>query len=708
MLPSVAGLYVAGVALDWAAIVADVPAHPVSLPTYPFQRERYWIDTSRLRPRSSIHHERTADDADLNDWLYQLAWRPQLSSASEEAFISGSWLIFADGGGVGESVARLLRARGERCQLVFSGEQYAVLSEDRVQIALDQPEHIRQVLVAIGADVGTLRGIIHLWSLNHEQSAADALHDAHAQSCESLLHLVQSVAAIEVTPAPRIWVVTRGAQTIDGVITPGAPYQAPVWGLGNVIGLEHPTLWGGLIDLDPTVAVDQAAALVETIQSASGETQIAWRDGQRYVARLTRATHPKTQARPQVYPEGTYLITGGLGALGLLVARWLVDHGARHVALVGRSGASGAVETTLRELEARGAQVRVLRANVAYEAEVARLLQEIEATMPPLRGIFHAAGVLDDGVLLQQRWERFERVFAPKISGAWHLHRLTQHLALDYFVLFSSIASLLGSPGQGNYAAANAFLDALAHYRRSLELAAVSINWGAWGDSGMAAALTDRDQLRWTSRGIGIIPPDQGIRVLEQILTLQVPQIGVMPVEWERYAQQYPPGAERCLLAELVDLNTRAITAADGAMPAPHLREQFAAMPVARRYEALMQYVTGEVARVLMLGDDTLDPRQGLFDMGMDSLMALEFKNRVQTAFDHAMPSTLLFNYPTIEAVVEYLQQTVFGEQQAAAPLPPQPVTTDHLESLLDNLEQLSDEEIDRLFADKLAGEGYL
>jgi acyl carrier protein len=195
-----------------------------------------------------------------------------------------------------------------------------------------------------------------------------------------------------------------------------------------------------------------------------------------------------------------------------------------------------------------------------------------------------------------------------------------------------------------------------------------------------------------------VIPPGQGIRALDQILASQVTQVGVMPVDWDRYRQEYPLGAKRLLLAELVDPNPSATAAV------PRLRDEFAAMPVAKRHEALGRYVTGEVARVLMLDTESIDPRRGLFDTGMDSLMALEFKNRLQTAFDLALPSTLLFNYPTIEAVVEYVQQNVFGERQAEAPLPAGP--DDDLEALLDNLEQLSDESVDRLFADKIAGGG--
>ncbi|MFB9547796.1 beta-ketoacyl reductase, partial [Micromonospora sagamiensis] len=692
LLTAVAGLYAQGVDLDWKAITDGIPTRAVDLPTYPFQRQRYWVDTSRL-PRL-----RGSDDS---DWLYQVDWRPQAITAAEDGSGPGQWLVFADAGGVAEAVVAALRAQGDRCHLVRAGDRYAALGHDVWQVAPGQPDHFRQLL----GDTGAITGVVHLWSLDHAHAVPEDLTVAHERICASLLHLVQAVAPLDLAVSPRIWVVTSGAQAVAGESSPAAPYQVPVWGLGNVIGLEHPTLWGGLIDLDPE-ADDPAAALVASLRSSGGESQIAWRDGRSHVARVVRAGSAPSDDRPEISADGTHLVTGGLGALGLLVARWLVDRGARHVVLVGRRGPSEAAEETLCGLAEQGAQVRVFQGDIGQADDVRRILAEIETSMPPLRSVFHAAGVLDDGVLHQQSWDRFERVLAPKVIGAWHLHQLTRELPLDHFVLFSSIASLLGAPGQGNYAAANAFLDALAHHRHALGLPALSVNWGAWGDSGMAAALTDRDQQRWTARGIGIIPPEQGIRTLERIMVRPVPQVGVVPVDWTRYAEQYPLGAARPLLAELVRREPAADRSAAVTASGPRLRERYEAMPDAKRRTALTDHVTGELARILMLDEASLDPQKGLFDLGLDSLMALEFKNRVQATFDHEMPTTLLFNYPTVDAVVGYLDTVLFGQRQPEPESPPLTEPGDDLEALLDNLEQLSDDEIDRLFTNGSIAEG--
>ncbi|MFI6230388.1 SDR family NAD(P)-dependent oxidoreductase [Micromonospora echinospora] len=692
LMTAVASLYAQGVDLDWKAITDGIPSRAVDLPTYPFQRRRYWVDTSRL-PRL-----RGSDDS---EWLYRMDWRPQDVTPAEDESEAGRWLVFADAGGVAEPVVAALRTRGDRCLLVRAGDRYAALGDDVWQVAPGQPDHFRQLL----GDTGAVTGVVHLWSLDHVSAAPEDLPVAHERICASLLHLVQAVAPLDLAVSPRIWVVTSGAQAVAGEPGPAAPYQAPAWGLGTVIGLEHPTLWGGLIDLDPD-ADDPAAAVVASLRPSGGENQIAWRGGRSHVARVVRAGSAPSEDRPKISADGTHLVTGGLGALGLLVARWLVDRGARHVVLVGRRGPSEAAEGTLRDLTERGARVRVIRGDVGRVDDVRKILAEIETSMPPLRSVFHAAGVLDDGVLHQQSWDRFERVLAPKVTGAWHLHQLTRDLPLDHFVLFSSIASLLGAPGQGNYAAANAFLDALAHHRHALGLPALSVNWGAWGDSGMAAALTDRDQQRWTARGIGVIPPEQGIRLLERVMAGAVPQVGVVPVDWARYAEQYPLGATRPLLAELVRQEPTADRSPTVPAAGPRLRERYAAMPDAKRRTALTEHVTGELARILMLDEASLDPQKGLFDLGLDSLMALEFKNRVQAAFDHEMPTTLLFNYPTVDAVVGYLDSVLFAQPQPEPQGPPPTEPGDDLEALLDNLEQMSDDEIDRLFTNGSTAEG--
>jgi acyl transferase domain-containing protein len=317
--------------------------------------------------------------------------------------------------------------------------------------------------------------------------------------------------------------------------------------------------------------------------------------------------------------DGAYLVTGGLGGLGLKLARWLAEHGARHLVLVGRSGPSEEVRATLAEIEQAGIRVAVRRCDVSSRAEVADLLASIRDELPPLRGVFHLAGVLDDGVLREQTRERFDRVMAAKVLGAWNLHELTADLALDQFVLFSSAAALLGSPGQGNYAAANAFLDALAHHRRAEGRPALSINWGAWAEVGMAARLQTTQVSRWSEAGFGWIDPDRGLHTLEELLLEDAVQVGVLPVNWAKFFERIPVGAEPAWLSDLA-CQTRAAHGAKASGP-PVLADELKTVTAGERLEVATTYLRQQAAQVLAMDEKQLpDARRPLNELGFDSL----------------------------------------------------------------------------------------
>ena len=332
----------------------------------------------------------------------------------------------------------------------------------------------------------------------------------------------------------------------------------------------------------------------------------------------------------RVRADSRYLITGGLGALGLQVAQWLVEQGAKHLVLSGRSPASPAAQATIDQLRL-GATVEVVQADVAQPDDVARL---VEGSMP-LRGIIHAAGVLDDGVLMQLSWERFCQVLAPKVAGTWNLHRATEHLPLDFFVCFSSIASLLGSPGQGNYAAANAFMDALMHYRRRRGLPGLSINWGPWS-VGMAAELTVNAQAKLAQQGLKRITPQQGVQILATLLEENATQIGVLPVDRSTF--------KSLSHGKFVDK--------------PQPKQPLPSEELKRDRPLLLEQIRAQVAKVLGFGSpDLVELQENFADLGMDSLMAVELKNSLQASLGISIPQTLFFDYPTVEGLTNYLAQ---------------------------------------------------
>ncbi|MBE9169285.1 type I polyketide synthase [Pleurocapsales cyanobacterium LEGE 06147] len=710
LLHSLGELYVRGSEVNWCGFDRDYPRRRRPLPTYPFQRSRYWIESSSPSPQGS-----GASEA-FRDWFYEVEWElkaranAESTPTADSSAQSGRWLIFADRhSGIGEALAILLQERGESCVTVLSGEAYQSSAAGPWQINPAQPEDFQRLLKEIAdIDERPCRGIVHLWALDSvseetgilESWSSDLLH-----SCGSVLHLVQALSSANLARAPRLWLVTQEAQAIESQTGLLAVTQTPLLGLGRVVAIEHPEFWGGAIDLASGNVAEAATCCFEEIWQPEAETEVAFRQGQRYVPRLVRRQNSSASVEMQLESDATYLITGGLGGLGLKLAKWMVERGGRHLVLVGRRGASQTACEQINQLEETGAQIVVAKADITQYSQMQEVLTDIAESLPPLRGIVHLAGVLDDGVLLRQDWERLIKVMAPKVAGAWNLHLLTQDLSLDFFVSFSSIASLLGSPGQGNYSAANAFLDALAHYRRRQKLPALSLNWSPWGETGMAAGLGSLGEQRWTAAGVSIITPQQGMQVFGQLLNQSAAQIGILPVDWSKFFQHFPTKGEPTFLSHIArETYSQAETEHPWAPQQSELLRQLNAAPAKQRQAILTASLQKEVATVL--GRDssqTLDPQLGFFEMGMDSLMTLELKNRLQASLGHALPSTLTFEYPTIEALVGYLLSEVLSLESSPASEDGSGSETEEQVEVLAKIEQLSNNELEALVDEELA-----
>jgi NADPH:quinone reductase-like Zn-dependent oxidoreductase/acyl carrier protein len=402
--------------------------------------------------------------------------------------------------------------------------------------------------------------------------------------------------------------------------------------------------------------------------------------------------------------DSTYLVTGGMGGVGLEVAGWLVDRGVRELVLVGRNSPSQDAKDAIDRLERHGARVHVQLADVSRPDHMARLLGDLEQDLPPIRGIFHAAGVLDDGVMLEQRWSRFEKVFAPKVLGTWNLHSLTRHLPLDHFVLFSSFAAVLGAPGQSNYAAANAFEDSLALLRRAEGLPASSINWGVWGGAGMAARLSNADRERLKAQGLEEIPPALGLEALEAVLLDAIPQVGVIQADWGKLLDGFPPGLEPPMLQTFAQESRQG---QDRRTQLTDLQRRLDKAPAAEKLELLTRELQGLTARVLGLAPNRApDPRQPLNEIGLDSLMAVELRNSLSAALGRNLPSTLLFNYPTLDALAGHLAREVLklDLSQPDVQSAPGPQTAPAGDELATELESMSEEELAAFLAAELGG----
>jgi hypothetical protein len=450
----------------------------------------------------------------LDQLSYELKWQLQpCMQPSNLRAEPGSWIIFSNLDGIGERLAKLLEKQGNTCFLIFPGD---IRHESgRRWIPPQNSQCMEMVLGDIALQAGLpIHGVIHLWSCEaavpDSEISIAALEASRILGVGSALSLVQSILKKLAGHPSSLWFVTRGAQPAAGGTEPLAICQSPLWGFAGVVSAELGELWGGVIDLDPGDSpADSAARLFETVTSVDVEKQIAFRTGARYVPRFVRR-HPVPRDAGEIRfrEDASYLITGGLGDLGLEVARWMVRRGAKHLVLLGRtrvpprdqwqqldqvSPAANKL-AAIESLETAGAHILTLAADVGSESQMASAMDVFESSgNPPIRGVIHCAAVFDGATLVDLDAEALNGVLEPKVHGAWILHQLFKYAPLDLFVLFSAIPSVLGWVGQGaaNYAAANAFLDALAHYRRNMKLPAISIAWGPWSDVGVAARTRD-------------------------------------------------------------------------------------------------------------------------------------------------------------------------------------------------------------------------
>jgi acyl transferase domain-containing protein/acyl carrier protein len=653
LLGSLGALYALGAAPDWDG-VHPAGGRVVSLPTYPWQRERYWREVrpdrvGRNGYHLNGHHQNgsvtPAEPSPTDGWLVKPEW-VKLPAPSENVRLPGTWLVITDDNHTAARLSQLLRERGAANVVVATGASDGV---DEVRIDHADPGSFHRLVRDGLLNPADLTGVIHVAA--PVAPPADTLSTVALAASQDrgpigALHLVQALAASGV--APRLWLVTRGAQAVCPGEAP-AVAQAPVWGLGRVLAREHPELRVTLADLDPTPSGGELAKLVDALGLDPDENQLAWRDGMLYGARLAPAAADAPASAPELRADATYLVAGGLGGLGLRVAGWLVANGARSLVLTGRRGPTPDAESAATRLRDSGANVVVAQADVTDAAQLAAVLADIDYTLPPLRGVVHAAGAWDDDIALRLDRDRLRTTLAPKLQGAWNLHALTAARKLDFFALLSSAAALLGPTGQGSAAAGNAFLDALAAFRRARGLPAVSVNWGPWAGAGLVARGSRGD--RFAHAGMGTIDPEHGLELFGRLLDGPA-QVGVLPVDWSVWRRTAAGGAVPpfyTLLAGHADPLPESSRTARSALN----REALRAVPPDDWAATLEVQFREQVARVLRLPATALDVEQPLNGLGIDSLMAVELKNRIEADLGVTVPMVKFLEGPSVRDLAE-------------------------------------------------------
>ncbi|MFF2951445.1 type I polyketide synthase [Kitasatospora sp. NPDC057965] len=695
--------HVRGVDVDWPAVFPGSPARTPALPTYPFQRRRLWLDpeapasaapavrdAAETRFWEAVESEdlqaladtlaldadaaladllgglaawrRQADEtATVDGWRYRIDWQrlPRTPAA-----VTGNWLVVAAASA--DERPRLTAIRGA---LSAHGARSHLL-------AVEATEDRGQLAARLGAlDTTGFTGVLCLLA-EEEHELAD--HRVTA-GLAATVALVQALGDADLG-AP-LWCLTSGAVSTGPDNPVRSPLQAQLWGLGRVVGAEYPHRWGGVIDLPEQLDDRALAVLTGALGGSRGEDELAVRDGAALGRRLVRAAASAAPARAGLRPRGTVLLTGGTGTLGAHVARWLAHEGAEHLVLTSRAGQAAPGAAELRaELEAVGTRTTIVACDVADREQLRELLDSLagepgehgDLAVPPLTGIVHAAGVLDDGVLDALTVERLERVLRPKVDAAVNLHELTADRDLDFFVLFSSVAGVVGNAGQGGYAAANAFLDALAHRRRAQGLRATAVSWGSWGTGGMMGSAVEQHLSR---RGIVPMRADLGIEALRRAMEHDDTAVTLADIAWDRFVAAFAVTGRYPLLDDLPEARRlldggRAAADVDGGAGAaggagrPGLAQRLAGLSEAEGARTVLDLVRAQAATVLgHAGPSAVQPGRAFREVGFDSLTAVELRNRLSAATGMRLPTTVVFDHPTPAALADYLHGEAGGQR---------------------------------------------
>ncbi|MFI9082216.1 SDR family NAD(P)-dependent oxidoreductase [Streptomyces sioyaensis] len=679
LLTAVGGMFVHGAEVRWQALFAG--ARRVDLPTYAFQRERFWPSTSgtaaghaaaqpaddgaawfweaveREDPDALAGELAIAGDASWDEalsalsswrrrqrersavdgWRYRVQWKPVGTEAGEE--LSGRWLVVTPEGvaesRAASSVVEGLAACGAQVERMECGLEVerGALAEHLAGIA---GEAVAGVMVLPGGMEGESAGGVPVgvwWTTVVVQALGDACVGG------------------------RVWVVTRGAVAIGRSDAGPDPVAAAVWGLGRVAALELPDRWGGLVDLPESVDRRALDRLVGVLADGS-EDQVAVRASGVFGRRLVHAPAPAGDVDGGWRPRGTVLITGGTGALGARVARWVAERGAEHVVLTSRQGleAPGAVELEA-ELSALGVRVTVAACDVADRGAVEGLLSGCVVD-----AVVHAAGVVDSVSLGEADAGHFAEVMGAKVAGAVVLDEVLRDRELDAFVVFSSIAGVWGSGGQAAYAAGNAFVEGLVEARRARGAVGCVVAWGPWAGGGMAGVEGAQEHL--LRRGLRALDPALAVSALEAVVGAGEGSVVVADVEWERFAPAFTSARPSPLLADLPEVadarggTSRAEVEGGG----ESFLGRVADLSAVERSQAVLDLVRSHTAAVLGFRDmKAVEPVRAFRDLGFDSLTAVELRNGLNAETGMRLPATLVFDYPTPQLLAEHVRDTLFG-----------------------------------------------
>ncbi|MGB3183662.1 MAG: SDR family NAD(P)-dependent oxidoreductase, partial [Cyclobacteriaceae bacterium] len=631
LLDSVADLHVRGAAIDWKGVAAGTDSKRISLPTYPWQKESYWtypFNSPVKNAEQLILH---------NIWTARAISEKQVKGPDH-------WLLFCSKENNEESLATELRKRHKaKVTLIYPGSGFKKQDADTFTLNPAREKDYKELVEALFLNKSQTYGILYLWGQQKQMPyEGGGMEVAHIGSsvCLPLVHLVKALKS-ELGRLKSLFTLTRLSQEI-GEKNLENPVQAILWGFIKSLSAELTEARMVCMDVDSTEHEEFNDSLVKELYADTRDRLIGYRDNVRYVARLSGSELPTVAE--DIKDEGAYLITGGYGALGKLVSAWLISKGAKTIYWAGRKGETTDNRGEADLIQKDQAEIHILKADLAIQEEAASVLEEITKAGHSLRGIFHIAGSLRDGVVINQDDSSFTEPFDTKVAATWNLHVLSQPFAPDYFVCFSSAASLLGSPGQSNYAAANAFMDGLAAMRHQAGLPALSINWGPWHNTGMASAMEGKEY------GFGRILPEAGLDVLDKLLGSREYHVGHVPLSAAKLPAHYRNWSY------LEDIIERPDEVPGKRESDTATSQRIKDLPVTERLNAVKEIVASGLANALGLDNSSeISHTMGFADMGIDSLMVIELRERLEAELGVEVSTTALFNHSNVADLATYI-----------------------------------------------------
>ena len=631
----VAGLHCSGATIKWKNLFIGGDRTRVDLPTYPYQKQSFWVDKIRIGNYSK------AAGMSFARLLYNTDWFANELPEAEAA-------NFDDVVVIGDAPAWLevLQAKTNVVSLATdTGADAIKAAVAPLQTKAQEAGKVLPVILvapAMPAELNDVAGVVHS-QIHAAMAAAKGI-----------------IAGSDASNPARIWCVSENAYGADNINL--AAY--PMLGFAKGFALEAGELWGGIVDLSGS-AQEQGDGLYAELAANTVEDVVRVSGSERSVLRLGQDRLPSSSV-VKLDAEATYLVTGGLGGLGLYVADALARSGARHLVLMSRRGnlesLAGERAEQIAQLQQQGVTITVANVDVSDAAAVADLVGELAQSANPLKGVIHAAGISDIALAHEMTFEQWQSVTRSKLEGALNLHNATADLELDVFVVFSSIASVWGSGGMAHYAAANHFLDGLVDYRRAQGLPATGFNWGPWGGAGMATGDAAEEAER---RGLKPFDPESAIELMTKAWTGGNAHQTVVDIDWSRFREILEMRRAHPLFGTL-GRNLAATSGVTGEKSA--FFKSLIPMEVEERQEHIVGYLQGLFGRVTGKSDtEVVDPEMPLMDLGIDSIMALEIKKQVEGDTGQAMKATLIFDYPTINKIAEYFAVNLYGEESEAA-----------------------------------------